>query len=99
MPCPNDNYGNHVYFSQIINFMNNIFFRKMSRILSDDIIADLLNGDVSDIEEFDEGDDISYENLDELLLEFPDTVEVIIIFVQTFSFYIPYKIKRVEIVH
>jgi len=71
----------------------------MSRILSDDIIADLLNGDVSDIEEFDEGDDISYENLDELLLEFPDTVEVIIIFVQTFSFYIPYKIKRVEIVH
>lgn len=71
----------------------------MSRVLSDDIIADLLNGDVSDIEEFDEGDDISYENLDELLLEFPDTVEVIIIFVQTFSFYIPYKIKRVEIVH
>jgi len=70
----------------------------MARILSDDIIADLLNGDVSDIEEFDEGDDISYEHLDELLLEFPNTVEVIIIFVQTFNFYILYKIKRVEIV-
>jgi len=58
----------------------------MARILSDDIIADLLNGDVSDIKEFDEGNNVTYENLDELLLEFPDTVEVIIFFLQTFNF-------------
>lgn len=34
------------------------------------------------IEELDEGDDILYENLDELLIEFTDTIEVSTIFVQ-----------------
>lgn len=48
----------------------------MNRGLKDDDIADLLNGDVSDIEEFDEVEDINYENLDEILSTIPNEPEV-----------------------
>ncbi|KAE9522188.1 hypothetical protein AGLY_017448, partial [Aphis glycines] len=48
----------------------------MNRGLNDDDIVNLLNGDVSDIEEFDEGEDINYENLDEILSTIPNESEV-----------------------
>lgn len=48
----------------------------MNKILKDDDIAELLNGDVSDIEEFDEGEEINFGNLDEMLSEFPIDNEV-----------------------
>lgn len=47
----------------------------MSQLTDDDIVR-LLNGDVSDIEEFDEGDDIHFDNLDKILSEFPCDTEV-----------------------
>lgn len=48
----------------------------MSKNLSDDEVAELLQGDISDIEELDEGDDIQIDNLNELLNQFPDTFDV-----------------------
>jgi len=65
-----------------MNYLENVAeildydIRNMAGILEDKAIADLLNGDVSDVEEFDEGDVISYENLDEVLFQLPDTIEV-----------------------
>lgn len=50
----------------------------MNRGLNDDDISELLNGDVSDIEEFDEGEEINYENLDEILSTIPNEPEVTI---------------------
>lgn len=48
--------------------------------LNDDEVAELLNGDISDVEELDEGPDINYETLDEILLEIPD-VEVMYLYI------------------
>lgn len=48
--------------------------------LNDDEIAELINGDVSDLDEFDEGSDINFETLDEILLQFPDVVDVMYLF-------------------
>jgi len=39
-------------------------------------VAELLQGDVSDLEELDEGDDINIDNLNEILNQFPDNIEV-----------------------
>lgn len=39
-------------------------------------MAELLQGDVSDLEELDEGDDINIDNLNEILNQFPDNIEV-----------------------
>lgn len=52
----------------------------MNRGLNDDDIVNLLNGDVSDIDEFDEGEDINYENLDEILSTIPNESDVIVYF-------------------
>lgn len=38
----------------------------MAKILSEEEVAELLRGDVSSIEELDEGDDINFENLNEI---------------------------------
>lgn len=48
----------------------------MAKKLSDDEVAELLQGDISDIEELDEGDDINIDNLNEILNQFPDTFDV-----------------------
>jgi len=50
----------------------------MNRGLNDDDIVNLLNGDVSDIEEFDEGEEINYENLEEILSTIPNEPNVIL---------------------
>ncbi|KAL4112420.1 hypothetical protein QTP88_016213 [Uroleucon formosanum] len=43
--------------------------------LSDEEVAELLQGDISDLEELDEGDDINTDNLNEMLNQFPDNIE------------------------
>jgi len=48
----------------------------VNRGLNDDDISELLNGDVSDIEEFDEDEKINYENLEEILSTIPNEPEV-----------------------
>lgn len=48
----------------------------MSKKLSEDEVADLLHGDLSDIGELDEGDDVNIENLNEILNQFPDNIDV-----------------------
>lgn len=55
---PNDDYMDHIFFSEKMNKLN------------DEQIAELLVGDVSDIEDFNENEDINTDNLDELLLNF-----------------------------
>jgi len=48
----------------------------MGKKLSDEEVAELLQGDISDLEELDEGDDINIDNLNEILNQFPDNIEV-----------------------
>jgi len=48
----------------------------MWKKLSDEEVAELLQGDISDVEELDEGDDINIDNLNEILIKFPDNIEV-----------------------
>lgn len=48
----------------------------MAKKLSDEEVAELLQGDISDIEELDEGEDINIENLNAILNQFPDTFDV-----------------------
>lgn len=48
----------------------------MGKKLTDEEVAELLQGDVSDLEELDEGDDINIDNLNEILNQFPDNIEV-----------------------
>lgn len=59
----------------------------MGKKLSDDEVAELLQGDISDLEELDEGDDINIDNLNEILNQFPNSVEVSIS-VYSFKLYI-----------
>jgi len=39
----------------------------LGKKLSDEEVAELLQGDISDLEELDEGDDINIDNLNEIL--------------------------------
>jgi len=48
----------------------------MGKKLTDEEVAELLQGDLSDLEELDEGDDINIDNLNEILNQFPDNIEV-----------------------
>ncbi|KAL4098999.1 hypothetical protein QTP88_023502 [Uroleucon formosanum] len=47
----------------------------MGKKLSDEEVAELLQGDISDLEELDEGDDINIDNLNEILNQFPDNID------------------------
>jgi len=42
-------------------------------------VAELLQGDISDLEELDKGDGINIDNRNEILNQFPDNIEVSII--------------------
>lgn len=74
---PNDNFWNHEHFVVYIFFFDvAIVTRNMGKKLSDEEVAELLQGDISDLEELDEGDDINIDNLNEILNTFPDNIEV-----------------------
>lgn len=48
----------------------------MAHVLNDDQIVNILNGDTSDIEEYNDEDELDIENLDELLKNFPNNYVV-----------------------
>lgn len=50
----------------------------MDLTLNDDDIVDLLNRNISDIDEFNERKEVNFENLDEVLSELHRDIEVII---------------------
>lgn len=75
---PNDHFWSHEHFvaMYIFYFDFAIVTSNMGKKLSDEEVAELLQGDISDLEELDEGDDINLDNLNEILNQFPDSLEV-----------------------
>lgn len=58
-----------------------VFFVGKIASLNDDEVFELLNGDLSDVEEFNEGLDVNFEIFDEILLGFLDIIEVMHLYI------------------